>query len=620
MKTTMKSHTAPLFALALAVTLHAPLPMHAATWSGNGDPNAGGKWSSPENWDGPVPGGDSAILGTVTSGTRSVVYDSEASGSLISLDLEQSTAGATNRLDIQRDLTLSSELVIGASNGSSLVRLGGASSTVTLQVGDSDSSDGIIINSGGTFILDFANGSTTGSILKSNVTIASGGTFQVGSSESGTSSTTSQGTINRSMILSGGSLLLDTLNHSSVRLAIQGNFTATGGSISTSSGAGGSLYFDGATVALANTTIGTVHFTMRGSGNKSLTVDTALNRLYLIGRNNADLSVNINAPSTTGLYFAHESANKAVGLKLSADLALASNGVQPNATGSLTSGTATYGIDVNGFTLDLTKGQNYGKWQPNKATEPTAVWQLGSSTANGVIKATAFDFTAANVTTNVESGLILEATSGSNAITKINDLSGNGSIDTNSVFRFNPANGTGAATLASNRDIGILEVRKGTLSIAGATDFSAKGGIVIAAGAKLDLGQRMVTAPKFTFEIDSNTTGVLTGGSSAISISDARLNFNLSGTISEGTYDVFDTLHGITGSPKSVAISGLHTLELTYSGNLWSGSAGDYGYSFSAETGLFQIVSIPESTTQHAFLLGGVIALVVTQATRNRGR
>ncbi|PAW78010.1 MAG: hypothetical protein B9S32_08980 [Verrucomicrobia bacterium Tous-C9LFEB] len=605
----MKHYT--FWIMALLVMIGGIIATPAATWVGNGDANNGGNWSTTTNWDGSVPGAtDTATLGNVTTGTRTVVYDSASSGFLTSLQLEQSTASAINKLSIQRDLTLSSELVIGASAGSSIVRLGGAASKVTLQVGDTASSPGITLNSGGTFILDFISGGVTGSDLKSNVTINTGGVFQVGSSESGSSSSTAQATVVRSMTLSGGQMVLDTTDYSAIRLSIQGNFTATGGSISTTSGSGGNLYFDGTTVSLGNTSIGSVNFTMRGSGNKTLSIDRALNRLYLIGRNSADLTVNVSAPSTTGLYFTHESVGKTVTMQLTSDLALATNGVQPQATGGATSGTTTYGIDANGFTLDLTAGQSYGKWTPNKGSETTAAWELTTSAANGRIKATAFDFSTTNVTTHVGAGLILEAVSGSNATTKVNNLSGTGVIETSSVFRFNPTSSASTSTLQSNRDIGILEIKKGTLSIAGTTDFSAKGGIAISAGATLNLDQRMVSTSLFTFGVSGTDKGVLTGGNAAVSLADARIVFDLSGTIVAGTYDVFDTISGITGTPSSVAISGNQTLELTRSGTTWSGSSGGFDYTFSTDTGLFQIAAVPEPRTKHALLIGSLLLLV----------
>lgn len=603
-----------IFALAaLAGTVHA----QTAIWTGDGDADNSGDWSAASNWSPSVPGsGATASLGDVSAGTRVVTYDASASGSLGALDLIQTTAGATNVFSIKRDLALDGDLVVGANGGDVEVSLGNAAAKTTLTVGSSGSGN-ITVNNGGKFALDFVTDSNTGSDLLAHVTVNNGGAFQVGSSASGTHASTSQATLARSLTLtSGSSLVLDTASRAAVRLAVQGNFTANGATLSTTSGSGGSIYFDGSSVSLTDTTIGTINFTVRGSGAKTFSSDTALNRLYLIGRNNAALEVSVTAPSTTGLYLTHESAGQSVGLKLTGDLALAANGVQLNATGGATSGTTTYIIDTNGHTLDLSLGQNYGKWTPNKGTETTAVWDL-RGTGTGGIKARAFDFSTANVQTTLGAGFILEAISGSNASSRANNLSGTGTIDAASVFRFNPADASHAGTLQSNRDIGILEVKAGTLTIDGSTDFAAQGGIVVDAGATLNLDTRTVASPAYTFGLNGATIGRITGGSSAVSLAGTTLVFSFTGTATAGTYDAYATTYGITGSPDSVSIAGSYILELSRSGNIWSGTTGGYTFSFSSETGYLVVTqAIPEPSA--VALLAGAAGLLAAGFWRGR--
>lgn len=616
MKNTITNKT---FALTLAAAL--PLISSAQSiinWTGNTNSNNNGTWSSSTNWDSTSPAAnDTAILGDVTTGTRTITYDEAASGSLSTLQIIQTTAGATNTLAIQRALKISTSFSIGANAGNAIVHFGNSSSAITLEVGDGY--PGITINSGGKFIHDFVTGSGTGNDLKSHVTVNSGGVYQVSSSASGTSSATSQATVTKSFSLNTGStLLLDTQSRTNVRLAIQGNFTASGASISTSSGSGGSIFLDGATNTLTNTTIGSINFTVRGSGAKTFTSDAALNRLYITGRSGADLEVAVSAPTTTGLYLTHESADKSVTFKLSSNLSLASNAVQLNATGGAASGTTTYRIDTNGHTLDLSLGQNYGKWAANKGNEATASWDLRG---NGIIKARAFDLSAANVVTTLGADLVLEAISGANENARASNLSGTGAIDAASVFRFNAENANHAGSLESNRDIGILEVKNGTLTITGTSDFTAQGGIYVSATSTLDLAQRNLASTKYTFGLAGSQIGKITGGISALSLANADLTFDLETAPSIGSYDMFDTAHGITGAANSVSITGTYlgnqTISLVQSGTDWSISHNGYTYTFSTATGYLVIgQAIPEPGT--IGLIGAIIALIATFVCRRR--
>lgn len=609
----MKTSTLPsLLPLALLASTAAA---QTSIWTGNGNANASGDWSSPSNWSDSVPGaGSTAVLDNVTAGAREVTYDATASGSLGSLSLLQTTAGASNAFLIKRDLVLDNNLTIGASAGSALVHVGNAAAKNVFTVGASGSGQ-IAVNSGGKLVLDFATGTNLGSDLFAHVTVNNGGVFQVGSSASGSTGNTAQATLTRSLTLGpGASLVLDTATRANVRLAIQGNVVANGATISTTSGTGGSVFFDGASVSLTDTNIGTSHFTVRGSGAKTFTSDGALNRLYLVGRNNAAMELTLGAPSATGLYLSHESANQTVGFKLSADLSLANNAVQLTATGGAASGTTTYTVDPNGHTLDLSLGQNFGKLTPNKGSEASAVWEL-RGTSGGRIVARGFDFSTANVQTNIGAGLVLEAVSGANGASQSSNLSGSGDIDATSVFRFNPVNPAHPGTLESGRDIGVLEIAAGKLQIVGSADFAARGGIVVAAGAKLDLGDRSVAAPSYTFGIQDGATGLLIGGAAPVSLADTDLVFRFSDVAAPGEYSPFDTAHGFSGGPASVSITGAHVLSLDQIGRIWSGTVDGFSFSFSAETGTLVVgAAIPEPSTA-ALLLGG-LALAAVAARR----
>ncbi len=612
----------------LTSALAAALPLTAAAqsinWTGNGNVNNGGNWSASSNWDSPPPSAtDTATLGNVSTGTRTIAYDAAASGSLLALEIFQTTAGATNTLAIQRTLKIDTPFTIGATAGGAIVHFGNTASAISLEVGAGY--PGITINSGGKFIHDFVTNASTGNDLKSHVTVNTGGIYQVGSSASGSSSTTAQATITKSLTLNAGSTLsLDTQNRPQVRLAVQGNFTASGATISTTNGTGGSIFLDGAANTIANTSIGSINLTLRGSGVKTLSSDTALNRLYINGRNNADLAITLSAPTTTGLYLTHENADKAVTLKLGTNLSLASNAVQLNATnGSASSTATTYVIDTAGNTLDLSAGQNYGKWTANKGNEQKAIWDLQNSNASetGTIKARAFDLSASNVETKLGANLVLEAISGPNANSLASNLSGTGLIDATSAFRFNAGNTSHIGTLESNRDIGILEVKNGTLSIVGNADFSAKGGIHISATATLDLAQRNIASGKYTFELAGSQIGKLTGGATTIPLAASNLAFDLTIAPVIGTYDMFDTTHGITGTPTSVSITGTYlneqTIALVKNGTDWTTTTHGYTFTFSTATGYLIVAqNIPEPST--IAFLGAFAVFLIALYYRHR--
>lgn len=79
----------------------------AYTWDGSGDANASGNWSVIANWNpesaGKPDAGDDVTLPSVTAGTRTITLD--AARAFRTLTINQSTAGATNRLLLSANLT-----------------------------------------------------------------------------------------------------------------------------------------------------------------------------------------------------------------------------------------------------------------------------------------------------------------------------------------------------------------------------------------------------------------------------------------------------------------------------------------------------------------------------------
>ncbi len=81
--------------------------------------DTGGDWSTTTNWNpnGNPTSGDTATLGDVTTGTRTVVYETGAnSGTLTGLTLTQ-TSAAVNELEVQRSLTIADAVTLEASGG-----------------------------------------------------------------------------------------------------------------------------------------------------------------------------------------------------------------------------------------------------------------------------------------------------------------------------------------------------------------------------------------------------------------------------------------------------------------------------------------------------------------------
>src|SRR4051812_42590597 len=96
--------------IALAISLFPALLVAATvTWDGNGDSNTSGLWeaTSPDNWSiTGIPGAaDNARLLDVTTGTRIITISTAQT--INQLTLAQSTAGATNTLQINQNLTVS---------------------------------------------------------------------------------------------------------------------------------------------------------------------------------------------------------------------------------------------------------------------------------------------------------------------------------------------------------------------------------------------------------------------------------------------------------------------------------------------------------------------------------
>ena len=232
--------------------------------------------------------------------------------------------------------------------------------------------------------------------------------------------------------------------------------------------------------------------TLRGTGVKTIITTGTVGQILMIDGN-----------GTT--------ANSATTLRLGSNITLFSGAGQLQAaTFSQTTDTTTanrtdFAIDTNGFILDLSTGGSSGIWTPNVGvTGNLPTWTLSGS---GTIKANAFNFNTATVTTNVGSGVTLQAVGTNSTAT---DLSGTGTINAGSTFLYsgNAATGT-PAVLTSNRSIGNLNVSSGALRIN--SNLIAAGLVTVGSGATLNLSTHTLSATGLTFNNGLlNTPGNLT--------------------------------------------------------------------------------------------------------------
>ncbi|MDX2082219.1 MAG: autotransporter-associated beta strand repeat-containing protein [Terrimicrobiaceae bacterium] len=583
------------FCLVCAVAF--PSHVFAQTWNAAGN----GTWSTAGNWTpATVPGtGNTAILNN-TSSNRTVTYDTAASGTVGTLTINQTTAGVTNAVDLLRSLTLQSALTLGASGGTALMSIG-SNQTVGFSL---TSANGVVVNSGGVLGLSATTntggtGFQTASTSASTAITISGGTLQIQASTGSNTTAAANNTINGNLTMTSGSIHFDNIVGSTAdrRVDIRGSLVnITGGTI-TANRSGSILQFQStanSTMVLnpdsfqqsnislnfqsdftqnfsTNQTLGSI--ALRGIGVKTITstaVGNGVGQLQFWDTNNAI-------------------ASSAATLRLGSNLTLNSGANQPlfiNNGNSVESGRVDAAIDTNGFTLDLTPGATSGVWTAPASTQAgvtNTVWTLSGS---GVIRANGFNFSTANVTTNVGADLVLEAAGGNSVA---NNLGGNGTISASAIFRYtgNAAVGT-PSTLTFGRDVPNIEVTgPGTLRIlSGATGnitslsvsngtldlngASRSFGTLSLTGGTLANGTYTMTSGNFTGLQTGTVSGQLSGASSLVKDSPGSLilsgnnNFGSGGsvTVNQGTLvagstNAFGATSVVTANGGNIDLGGL---------------------------------------------------------------
>lgn len=619
----MKTYCVPLILLASVTALRAQV----YTWDGNGTPNNGGNWSTGSNWSPDAPagdpgaGGDVAVLGDVTSGSRTVVYDSGASGFLSFLQVDQTTAGAINLLSIRKNLTISNSVALGAAAGTEHVAVdvaGGSSVTLT-------TSNGLTLNSNGVLSLNASSQAVVGNYA-GNLTL-SGGTLLVATSTAGTSVTNS---VNGTLTMSSGTIVIDNTGsgiQADRRLTITGNANISGGTIySSRAGVSGQLTLSGSSNTFNPDSFDAdLILTLDRNGDQALVTNQTLAGSLLLRGSGVKTVSRMGGSDIGAVSFIDGSSNSSVGttLRLGSDLALASAAAQPLAANFgqvVDSGSSVQlGIDTNGFTLSLANGASGGVWTPNKSTQSGVAATSWALSGSGVIRANGFVLNSAGVTTTIGDGLTLESigTSGTSA------LSGIGAISATSTFRYS---GTAAAGspyhLVSDRAIGNIEVTgggflqidnvagfavqgattvsDGTLILAAGVDMSGSTGIALGSAGELDTSAQatftMLSAQTIAFTLDgagAGAAGLLSAG--GLDITNGVVSFSVVGALDDAAY-IIATYSSLSGTEFS-SVSGLP-----------SGYEIDYNYLGANQIAL---VMVPEPGSVVLFGAASLVGLLV---------
>ncbi len=491
MKPSYNPFVSSVLALAASSTLH------AQTWDGNGTPNAGGNWSTALNWsiDTVPTTGNTAVLDN-SGANRTVIYDSAASGALGMLTFNQSSA-FINTLSVQRALTITTALTLGATGGgTSQFAIAPSSAALTVAI-----TGGLTINSGGLLTMGFGTSNSFNSTL-SAVTTTSGGTLSVSAAPTTGSA---PGVINSTLNMTSGAITLNSAAITDLRLQVNNNFTATGGAITSTNS--GTLVLNGGINSISGSaTLGSnISVSLGADANQTFSSSVTLNTLVLRGSAASITKTITSTASGNGIgqiQFINSASNGSTTLQLGSNLTLNAGAALPFAQNfSQGSGTVNFGINTNGFTLDLTS--NASTYTPNIAVVGTLTNYNFSG--SGRIKATNFDFRTASQV-NVGAGTLLEATAASGTI----NFGGGGTIDPTSTIVYSGGAGVGAPViLATNRNLGNVQVDRGFVQVADTTlpflSANSSSGLLLGGSASTNAANN--SNANIGFAVRSATTG-----------------------------------------------------------------------------------------------------------------
>ncbi len=620
----MKTRCTPLILLLIAFASSA-MAQTTYTWFSS---TTGGSWSSTANWN---PNGaptttDAAILGSVASGTRVVAYDTLASGTLATLTMSQ-TAAALNELAIQKNLTVVNDLTLGASSGTNLLYVNsGTTTALTLKIGSTGTGT-LTLNSGG--VLNLASIAGAGDTVTGNVVISGG----VLNAERGQSSATVNSYFVSSLAMSSGTLALGstpltgTGSSGDNRFQVNGNLTATGGSIAIGSSLAtgqASLFLSGS----SNSLVGLGSYDTKinlalnqNSFNQTLALGaTTVGGLTLRSQNTAGTTHINTITATSGtigsISFLEQTATSNVELLLGSNLVMSGTAATTISAANFSQGAGVgFIIDTGtstGYTLDA-RSMTAG-FAPNNGANGSAVSTVWTLQGNGTIQATSFNLNQANNGVALGGNVILQATG-----TGANDLSSlvARSISAASTFYYTGS----SAVVTSSRTIGKLKIGDGTNASllrmnSSGTDLSVGGDITVSNNSSFNLVGKNVT------ETGASAGGLNGSGTIYNSTNGTTSTLTLNTTGSNGSFSGAIVDNVVVGtSVVSVVKAGTGTQTLsganTYSGStvvsagtlIINGSAtggGDYTVASSATlggTGSIGLASNKSATVQNGGLL-----------------
>ena len=595
----------------LAILTCIPLcSIQAQTWDGNGNPNNGGIWSDGANWSGDVvpTTNHTAVLGE-TGTDRTIVYDTNASGTLGTLILQQSS-NFLNRLDIRSNLTIASNVALAASAGTAAISIGSSSSTGLTLI----TSGGTTLNAGGNLTLTATGNGTTGYNLgnlagATNPINIQGGTLTVAATTGVSSGGSAANILSGPLNMSSGRLSIENSGTNSSsglpdrRLLIQGTANITGGTISsTRTGAGGILQFSSTNPITFNPAgfDPDLALELTAGTNQTLATSVILGGINLRGTGIKTVGSSTGSVGALALFDGNNtSPSSRTTLKLASNLALTNGATLPAAASfgqANELGRIDLGIDTGGYTLDLSAGGGAGIWTPGASTQAGVTNTVWTLFGGGSIKARAFQFSAARVAALAEGSIALVATgSGPGTQPTINDLSGlTIAPGATPIFRFS---GAASASLSSCPAPMVLEVESGTLTV---LDPPPTFGGEVTVGGNLVLPASVTLGPATRIRFSTTGSGRINAGSQVTYGGALTLDFTEPRACRPGTFTLFAAPALSSGGAFStITLAGWHRGILTRDAATreWSGTNGGLRFVFREATGQLVITSTEGNAT-----------------------